>query len=69
MFELTGKIAAVTGGASGIGRGMVHALARQGADVAICDLPGVSAEEAIQEASVYGAESFQWQWMSLMNPA
>ncbi len=38
MLELTGKNAIVTGGASGIGKGICLALARQGANVAIADV-------------------------------
>ena len=36
--ELAGKIALVTGGASGIGRGTALELARRGADVVLADL-------------------------------
>ena len=38
LADLTGKIAVVTGGGQGIGRGIALVLARQGADVAIADI-------------------------------
>jgi NAD(P)-dependent dehydrogenase (short-subunit alcohol dehydrogenase family) len=38
MIDLTGKIAIVTGGCSGIGRGTVHVLRRAGARVACVDV-------------------------------
>ena len=38
MFDLTGKKAIVTGGASGLGRGLVEGLHEAGAEVAIIDI-------------------------------
>lgn len=46
MFDLTGKIALVTGGANGIGQGIVKTLAKAGAKVMICDI-----DEEVGEAT------------------
>jgi len=47
-FRLDGKKAFVTGGARGIGRNIVTALAQAGADVAIVDLDGELAKETAE---------------------
>lgn len=57
MFSLKGKNAVVTGAAAGIGRGMAVALAKQGANVAVCDLPGAPMEDARQEAASHGVKA------------
>jgi glucose 1-dehydrogenase len=44
MSTLTGKVAFVTGGGSGIGRGCAERLAREGADVFITDIDTEGAE-------------------------
>lgn len=42
MTELAGKVAIVTGGASGLGAGLVRRFAAEGAKVVFCDLDGDS---------------------------
>ncbi|MFO0020453.1 MAG: SDR family NAD(P)-dependent oxidoreductase [Alphaproteobacteria bacterium] len=54
-FDLTGKVALVTGGNGGIGFGMVEALAQAGADVVIWGSNGkknAAAAEALKDAGV-----------------
>jgi len=53
-MRLAGKVAIVTGGGSGIGRGIVLAMAREGADVAIPDLQVQNAEKVAQEVQALG---------------
>ena len=45
MFSLSGKVAAVTGGGSGIGRAISDVFGRQGAHVVVIDLDAAAAEE------------------------
>ena len=51
---LAGKNAVVTGGASGIGRGVALRLARDGADVAVLDLDARRGEEVTREIEKLG---------------
>jgi NAD(P)-dependent dehydrogenase (short-subunit alcohol dehydrogenase family) len=50
--RLQGRKALVTGGDSGIGRAVALAFAREGADVAICYLPGEEEEDARETVRV-----------------
>ena len=55
--ELSGKIAMVTGGASGIGRATAFALARAGARVLVGDINDVGANEVARAIREDGAEA------------
>jgi NAD(P)-dependent dehydrogenase (short-subunit alcohol dehydrogenase family) len=54
MYDLTGKTAIVTGGASGIGRSICLRLAEEGADVAVLDYNVDGAEETATLAAEHG---------------
>lgn len=52
--DLQGKVAVVTGGANGIGRAIVQALADNGAQVVIVDIEGQTAQNAADEVAAGG---------------
>ena len=53
-YELDGKVAVITGGASGIGLACAHALARSGAGVCLWDLKAEALGTAVAELEQYG---------------
>jgi 3-oxoacyl-[acyl-carrier protein] reductase len=55
--ELDGRVAAVTGGGSGIGRAIAYELAASGAAVVVADIAEQAAEETAGEARKRGARS------------
>lgn len=57
MEDLQGRVAVVTGGAGGIGRGIVHALLDEGVRVVIADVEEPSLQQAVSELSERGEVS------------
>lgn len=55
MLDLTSKTAIVTGGGTGLGRAMAHALAAAGASVALASIDAPSIERTAQELRAAGA--------------
>ncbi len=56
-FDLTGQTALVTGGAQGIGEGIVIRLAKAGAEVAVADLAIGRAREVSERLAGEGAKA------------
>jgi NAD(P)-dependent dehydrogenase (short-subunit alcohol dehydrogenase family) len=57
MFELKGRVAVVTGAASGIGRATAVHLAEKGCHVALVDVDEAGLREAAREAAGHGVEA------------
>jgi len=58
MFRLDGKVAAITGGGSGIGRAVAKVFAQQGAIVHIIDLSIDAGQQVLQEIEAAGGKGF-----------
>ncbi len=58
MFRLEGKVAAITGGGSGIGKAVAKIFAAQGAVVHIIDISADSSFNAINELEATGVKAF-----------
>ena len=56
--QLNGKVALITGGASGIGRATALLFAQEGASVAIADLNQQAGDAVVQEIVHHGGRGF-----------
>ena len=58
MFDLTGRVAVITGGYDGIGRGIADGLAEAGSDIVICSRNYKRCAEACTEIEDFGVRAF-----------
>lgn len=58
MFDLTGRVAIVTGGNGGIGLGMARGLARAGARVVVAARDAMKSKDAVAELRTLGSDAF-----------
>lgn len=56
-MKLEGKVAIVAGGGQGIGEGIVHCLAEEGADIAVVDINGDVANKASTKVKLMGRKA------------
>ncbi|MCH9675378.1 MAG: SDR family oxidoreductase [Gammaproteobacteria bacterium] len=60
-FELTGKVALITGGSRGIGRAVALKLAEQGANIVICGRTRKSLDETAQKIEALGVTCWAYE--------
>jgi len=58
LFDLTGRVALVTGGTRGLGRSILRTLARAGADVVVSSRKQEACEAAAAEVRSFGRRAF-----------
>ncbi len=66
MFDLTGKVALVTGARRGMGKSHALALARQGAKVAVTDISQEECQSVVDEIKSAGGEAIAFK-MDVLN--
>src|SRR5271155_1111281 len=57
LFDLTGRVAIVTGGSMGLGRQMAEGLAEMGAHLVLCARKKERCDEAAEELKAFGVKT------------
>ena len=57
MFDLSGKVAVITGGASGIGRAIAEGLSQEGSNIVIADIDAAKAQNTCSEIEKTGVRA------------
>jgi NAD(P)-dependent dehydrogenase (short-subunit alcohol dehydrogenase family) len=57
MQDLSGRVAVVTGGASGIGRGIVRSLGAEGMKLVVADLDDAMRDDVVEELGAAGVDA------------
>ena len=60
LFDLSGKVALVTGGSRGLGRAMTLAFAERGADVIVASRKAQNCEAVAEEARAFGVRALPY---------
>jgi 2-dehydro-3-deoxy-D-gluconate 5-dehydrogenase len=65
LFDLSGRVAAVTGDNGGIGRGIAIGLAQAGAEIAVLARNEEKNQRVMSELQALGVAALAVKWMSL----
>src|SRR5215831_7050036 len=68
LFDLSGKVALVTGGGKGLGKSMARAFAQAGADIFICSRSENELKAAAAEIGEGNSRRVEWMVADMTDP-